>query len=109
MALLTTMIKTLMAVVLALAASTLSAETATFSMKRGLNLDQWVTWPGEDRWGDAKAILPYPEWRKFLGEDDLKALKDAGFDFLRMPVDPSPFLSDNTTDLRDQLYASVLA
>lgn len=108
MALLTTMIKTLMAVVLALAASTLSAEAATFSMKRGLNLDQWVTWPGEDRWGDARAILPYPEWRKFLGEDDLKALKDAGFDFLRMPVDPSPFLSDKTSDLRDQLYASVL-
>ncbi|MGY2992370.1 endoglucanase [Mesorhizobium sp. URHB0026] len=108
MALLTTMIKSLMAVVLALAASTLSGEAATFSMKRGLNLDQWVTWPGEDQWDDAKAILPYPEWRKFLNEDDLKALKDAGFDFLRMPVDPSPFLSDKTTDLRDQLYASVL-
>ncbi|TPL93347.1 cellulase family glycosylhydrolase [Mesorhizobium sp. B2-3-12] len=108
MALLTTMIKTLTAVVLALAASTLSGEAATFSMKRGLNLDQWITWPGEDQWRDAKTILPYPEWRKFLNEDDLKALKDAGFDFLRMPVDPSPFLSDKTSGLRDELYASVL-
>lgn len=108
MALLTAMIKTLMALVLALAASTLSCEAATFSMKRGLNLDQWVTWPGEDQWGDANAILPFPEWRKFLEEADLEALKDAGFDFLRMPVDPSPFLSNKTTGLRDQLYASVL-
>ncbi|TPM29367.1 cellulase family glycosylhydrolase [Mesorhizobium sp. B2-3-4] len=108
MALLTTMIKTLMAAVLALAASTLPGGAATFSMKRGLNLDQWVTWPGEDQWGNASAILPYPEWRKFLNEDDLKALKAAGFDFLRMPVDPSPFLSDKTSGLRDQLYASVL-
>ncbi|RUY36811.1 glycosyl hydrolase, partial [Mesorhizobium sp. M7A.F.Ca.CA.001.13.2.1] len=108
MALLTAMIKSLTAALFVLVALALPGQTATFSMKRGLNLDQWVTWPGEDQWGDAKAILPYPEWRKFLGEDDLKALKDAGFDFLRMPVDPSPFLSDQTVALRDDLYASVL-
>jgi hypothetical protein len=108
MALLGTMIKTLLAVLLAFAALTLPAGAATFSMKRGLNLDQWVTWPAEDKWGERLAILPYPEWRKFLDEDDLKALKDAGLDFLRMPVDPSPFLSDRTAALRDDLYASVL-
>lgn len=109
MALLGTMIKTLMAaLLLALGALALPAEAATFSMKRGLNLDQWVTWPAEDKWGDRQAILPYPEWRKFLKEDDLKALNDAGLDFLRMPVDPAPFLSDRTTALREDLYASVL-
>jgi len=108
MALLGTMIKTLMAALLALGPLALPAGAATFSMKRGLNLDQWVTWPAEDKWGDRQAILPYPEWRKFLNEDDLKALKDAGLDFLRMPVDPSPFLSGQTTALRDDLYASVL-
>ncbi|MBZ9848436.1 glycoside hydrolase family 5 protein [Mesorhizobium sp. CA14] len=108
MALLGTMIKTLMAALLALGALALPAGAATFSMKRGLNLDQWVTWPAEDRWGERQAILSYPEWRKFLKEDDLRALKDAGLDFLRMPVDPSPFLSDRTAALRDDLYASVL-
>ncbi|MBZ9735870.1 glycoside hydrolase family 5 protein [Mesorhizobium sp. CA18] len=108
MALLGTMIKTLMVALLALGPLALPAAAATFSMKRGLNLDQWVTWPVEDTWGERQAILPYPEWRKFLKEDDLKALKGAGLDFLRMPVDPSPFLSDRTTDLRDDLYASVL-
>lgn len=107
-ALLGAMIKTLMAALLALAALALPAQAATFAMKRGLNLDQWVTWPTEDKWGDRQAILPFPEWRKFLKEDDLKALKDAGFDFLRMPVDPSPFLSGQTSGLRDDLYASVL-
>jgi hypothetical protein len=108
MALLTAMIKTLMSALLVMAASALPGQAASFSMKRGLNLDQWVTWPGEDQWGDAKATLPYPEWRKFLKEDDLKALKAAGFDFLRMPVDPSPFLSAETKALREDLYASVL-
>ncbi|TIV44095.1 MAG: glycoside hydrolase family 5 protein, partial [Mesorhizobium sp.] len=108
MALLGTMIKSLMAALLALGALALPAGAATFSMKRGLNLDRWVTWPTEDKWSDRRAILPYPEWRKFLKQDDLKALKDAGLDFLRMPVDPSPFLSDRTEALRDDLYASVL-
>ena len=107
MALLGAMIKTLMAALLGLVALALPAEAATFSVKRGLNLDQWTTWTGEDKWNDPNAILPYPEWRKFLKEDDLKALKDAGFDFLRMPVDPAPFLSDETLSLRDDLYASV--
>jgi hypothetical protein len=102
------MIKTLMAAMLALGALVLPGQAATFSMKRGLNLDQWTTWTGEEKWNDPKAILPYPEWRKFLNDDDLEALKDAGFDFLRMPVDPSPFLSDETLSLRDDLYASVL-
>lgn len=97
-----------MAALLVLMALVLPGQAATFTMKRGLNLDQWVTWPGEDQWGDARTILPYPEWRKFLGDDDLRALKEAGFDFLRMPVDPSPFLSDQTTALRHDLYASVL-
>ncbi|RVD60907.1 glycosyl hydrolase [Mesorhizobium sp. M2D.F.Ca.ET.185.01.1.1] len=108
MALLGTMIKTLMAALLALGPLVLPAKAATFSMKRGLNLDQWVTWPTEDKWGERQAILPYPEWRKFLKDDDLKTLKDAGLDFLRMPVDPAPFLSDRTTALRDELYAGVL-
>ncbi|TIV09285.1 MAG: glycosyl hydrolase, partial [Mesorhizobium sp.] len=61
MALLGTMIKSLMAALLALGALAAPAAAATFSMKRGLNLDQWVTWPTEDKWGERQAILPYPE------------------------------------------------
>ena len=107
MAPLLAMIKTLMAAA-ALLAALATAQAATFSARRGLNLDQWVTWPGADRWADAETMLPYPEWRKFLGEAELKALKDAGFDFLRMPVDPSPFLAADNAALHDRLYAGVL-
>lgn len=84
------------------------ASAATFSMKRGLNLDIWVTWPEEERWNDPKMLLPYPEWRQHLDEADLAGLKAAGFDFLRMPVDPAPFLSDRSADLRDYLVRSVV-
>jgi hypothetical protein len=85
-----------------------AANAADFSVKRGINLDIWTTWPDEKLWGDEAAILPYPEWRKSVGAAELTALKAAGFDFVRMPVDPAPFLSAKTLALRDLLYASVL-
>ncbi|MDH4987614.1 cellulase family glycosylhydrolase [Aminobacter anthyllidis] len=102
------MIRTSLMALLALALSVCSAGAATFSMKRGVNLDIWETWPGEDKWGDANVILPFPEWRKRLGEDELKALKAGGFDVVRIPVDPSVFLSEKTEPLREQLLESVL-
>ncbi|MBA3446860.1 MAG: cellulase family glycosylhydrolase, partial [Pseudaminobacter sp.] len=77
-------------------------------MKRGINLDIWTTWPGEEQWDRPEVILPYPEWRKTVGADELRLLKDAGFDFVRIPVEPSPFLSDRTLGLRDRLFTSVL-
>ena len=97
----------LAAAALALCAA-LPAHAATFHAKRGLNLDIWTTWPDESRWDERDAILPFPEWRKSLNEADLAALKADGLDFLRMPVDPSPFLSAKTGALRDDLVRSVL-
>jgi endoglucanase len=89
-------------------AAMLPASAATFQVKRGLNLDQWVTWPQPDRWGDKDAMLPYPEWRKFIDAEELAYLKRAGLDFLRMPVDPSPMLSPQGAALRQQLLDQVL-
>lgn len=83
------------------------SSAATFSAKRGINLDIWTTWPGQETWGDRDALLPYPEWRKFLDAEDLAALRVDGFDFVRMPVDPAPFLSDKSAGLVDDLLASV--
>lgn len=102
------MIKTCLMALLALAATMFSAQATNFTMKRGVNLDIWTTWPDEARWGDSDALLPFPEWRKSLSEADLKALRDDGFDFVRMPVDPSVFLSDKPSGLRGQLFDSVV-
>lgn len=85
------------------------AHAATFSMKRGISLDNWVTWPAEDRWGDPDVILPFPEWRRTVGEAELKALRADGFDFVRMPVDPAPLMSDAAAALHDRLLSDVLA
>lgn len=81
---------------------------ASFSAKRGINLDLWVTWPNEAEWWREDVLLPYPEWQRTVGLDELAALKGTGFDFVRIPVDPLPFLSSQSAPLRQRLLASVL-
>lgn len=107
MALLSGMIKNCVLALLLLLLSGQSATAASFSVKRGINLDIWTTWPEESRWGDPAVILPFPEWRRSLDEAGLRKLKAAGFDFVRMPVDPAPFLSEKTQGLRERLLESV--
>lgn len=85
------------------------AHAVAFSAKRGINLDAWITWPNERRWGEESVLRPFPEWRRSLHEDGLKALKADGFDFVRMPVDPAVFLSGKTVGFRDDLFADVLS
>jgi endoglucanase len=92
----------------AAALAAMPAQAAQFEVKRGLNLDIWVTWPDESRWGDEKALLPFPEWRRTIDDAGLLRLREAGFDFLRMPVDPSPFLSPVSAAFHDRLYDEVL-
>jgi hypothetical protein len=84
------------------------ASAADFSVRRGISMDIWETWPAEALWGEPHVILPYPQWQRRIGADELEGLKSAGFDFLRIPVDPAPFLSPRTAGLREALYRSVL-
>jgi endoglucanase len=99
--------KSVLAFVIFLAA-TVPGMTTAFSVKRGINLDIWTTWPDESRWSDRDVLLPYPEWRRTVGQAELTALRENGFDFVRMPVDPAPFLSEQTTAFREELFAEVL-
>ena len=64
---------------------------------------------GRVKWGDERVLLPFPEWRKTVGEKELADLKAAGFDFVRMPIDPSPFLSEKSAALHDKLFEEVAA
>ena len=94
---------------LALTLSTFAANAATFEGRRGMSLDLWDTWPSEKTWGDEKVLLPFPEWKRYIGNAELEALKQNGLDFVRLPVDPAPFLSDASATLHDRLYDEVTA
>lgn len=83
------------------------AAAEPIALKRGINLDIWDSWPGEQRWDDRAVLLPFPEWQRKIKLEDLVELRRSGFDFVRMPVDPAPFLSPKTEPFRDALFLSV--
>lgn len=86
----------------------LAASAQSFKPGRGLALDIWQTWPEEARWNEPDVMLPFPEWQKTLSDADLAALKASGLTMLRLPVDPSPFLSGKSRALHGDLLTSVL-
>ena len=79
-----------------------------FKCRRGFNTDQWVIWTPWTEWGKEEKLLPFPEWRQHLKHQDLYQLREAGLDFVRMPVDPAVFLASTTTLLRPKIYQSVV-
>lgn len=83
------------------------AHGAGFKPHRGLSLDIWQTWPNEDRWDESGVMLPWPEWRKTIGAAELEALRQVGLDFIRVPIDPAPLLSDKTQAFREVMLDGV--
>lgn len=108
LALLAALIKNLLLALLLLQMAAMPSFAATFTVRRGINLDAWITWPAEEKWNDEAVLRPFPEWRRTVHLADLKALKADGFDFIRMPVDPLAFLSPKTASYRGDLYQDVL-
>jgi endoglucanase len=69
-----------------------SASAEPIRLKRGLALDIWVTWPDEKAMMAKGFLDVFPEWRKTVTPAMLRDVKAAGFDFLRVPIEPSPLL-----------------
>lgn len=64
-----------------------------FEMRRGINVAQWFTWPRyEPAPGTGILWPPYKETPKPPDPSELRRLKEAGFDTVRLPVDPAPFI-----------------
>ncbi len=90
---------------LTLASSTAFAASVTF--KRGVSMELWTSWPAETEWSKPEVLFPFPEWRRNVTPDALKALKTAGIDFVRLPIDPGVFISPQTKDLRERLFTEI--
>jgi len=83
-------------VFVALLAASLSlsppTRAAEFAARRGVNIEAWQRWthrstflsPDYDR-------SDFPDWRGRIGDAQLAALRDQGFDFVRLNIDVSPF------------------
>jgi hypothetical protein len=66
--------------------------SAAFEMKRAINIAQWFTWPRYEATGSGIMWPPYKETPRPPSAAELKELKQAGFDTVRLPVDPAPFM-----------------
>lgn len=72
-----------------------SGASADFSIGRAINVAQWFTWPRYENWVAGGVLWPPYQGKKPRppGDGDLHALKKAGFDTVRLPVDYAPFAS----------------
>ncbi len=62
-------------------------------LHRGVSLDLWSTWPDDARLAEPGFLDVFPEWRRGIGNDKIRLLRNAGFDFVRLTIDPFAFLS----------------
>jgi endoglucanase len=78
--------------ILSNAAPAIGAEAGPFG--RGINItrlfDTPKLQPGPAR---SYATPPFGPWRNQVTEAELTRLRQAGFDFIRLPIDPGPFLA----------------
>jgi hypothetical protein len=74
------------------AGGTAAAQTS-FETHRAINIARWFTWPRYEKapktgisWPPYNNVPPPPS------DNDLRKLHEAGFDTVRLPVDPAPFM-----------------
>lgn len=65
---------------------------AEFAIGRAINIAQWFTWPRYEHPGSGISWPPYRETPRPPNAAELRALRKAGFETVRLPVDPAPFM-----------------
>jgi hypothetical protein len=85
-----------------------SAAAEPLELRRGLGTEPWVTWPVESEWTAGARLSPFPEWRQTTTSDDIAAIKAAGFDFVRLALDPAPVLSPGKAMTETAFIAEML-
>lgn len=75
------------------AATILASEArAEFTIGPAINVAQWFTWPRYEQPGAGIAWPPYRETPRPPNAAELEALRRVGFETVRLPVDPGPYM-----------------
>jgi hypothetical protein len=86
-----------------------STDAPVIRLRRGMNLWPWFSLTREFPAPSTEYDWPsYQPDRPIPTRDDLSALRRAGIDFVRLPVDPGPLLAF-AGDRRRRLFADVIA
>jgi endoglucanase len=86
-----------------------SASAHAIDLKRGLPTDAWLEWPNEETWDQPGYLANYPDWRKKYGAENLALVKAAGFDFMRLTLDPAPFIHKPSAEKTAYLVSGIKA
>jgi endoglucanase len=84
-----------------------TAHAETLALKRGLPTDIWLTWPESSRLAEPGLAEVFPEYRQSFKGKEFQLVKDAGFDFVRLTVDPAIFLWKDNAAKVPKLVAGV--
>lgn len=79
---------------------------AEFAIGRAINIAQWFTWPRYEQPGSGISWPPYRETPRPPNSAELQALRKAGFETVRLPVDPAPFMVFQG-ERRDAVYGML--
>lgn len=75
---------------------------------RGVNGDLWNDWGTiAQLQADPAALEVFPDWRRTVTPAMFQALKDQGFDFIRLPTDPGPALAYGPGPEQDRLIEGM--
>lgn len=86
------------------------ASSGGFSLKRGINFEVWQTWTNRETFlGAAYDQENYPDWMKVVDDRQLMTLRNEGFDFVRLNVDPSPLFWVGAGGMRRLVDRAVVA
>ncbi len=85
------------------------AGAETIVLKRGIPTDIWTTWPGGDELDQQKFVDVFPEYRQEFKGGEFKLVKDAGFDFVRLTIDPGIFVVKRRPDKTAKLLLGTKA
>ncbi len=88
---------------MALAANTAQA----IELKRGVSTDVWVTWPDRAELVSKSALADFPDWRSRTSKIEIAALRQSGFDFVRLTIDPALFLHKRKPEKTKILIAGM--
>lgn len=87
------------------------APAAAFEVRRAINIAQWFTWPRyEPAPGTGILWPPYKEVPRPPNDRELADLKRNGFDTVRLPVDPAPFIvfdGERREDVYRMLFSAL--
>jgi endoglucanase len=101
------LIKLILILVFSALLVSLPVRAELLSLKRGLPVDLWLSWPQTQDLTQAKFVDVFPEVRRVLKGDEFKRARAAGFDFVRLPIDPAAFIANTDDASRAKLIGGV--